>query len=782
MFYYTIRDIGLISEVKSYVAGIRPSRQSVKCLLRSFQQFTESDEMKQILPVDNDDVKSVIPFPHTFVILTGHAGTGKSHILKHFANDKRIMFYAPTNPAGINLQMMLYSVMLHPSSKKSVFKTMHAFYKIQPAETNVLGQYVQRALLQHGTCSSYKEYLSVLYRGCKPFCDTLFEKEITAGKLSPEDYEKHKLTVMRTQSSSGSYNLHEKVIEYIYAKGQGSKIPTILLYDTCVLEEAGRAADYLTFLFLFYYYYMHIKYQTYMWRRKIPLLICVGSATQSHVIDRFTYYSGLSFLSQPFMHTYILETGRFKIKCFKDNRRITSGNIEYNTILAEAVNKLEHGLPIPNRLKEKFNNVFVTDVENFYDPFFKQDYYRIAKRHDDLKIYKTNVFKQNIHNIVYIHEYFLSNLEVPSFTKLESLINVKYKSETFEETWVNANCKNTLYDHEFCVYQTKRTCLKGFRYLLTDYHRLYIEGFIGTIRQFVDMTDRLQSYILCDTSNCVDFFVKCATHIVEDIHASKIDNVVKGLEDVVKTTSSDPSDDDDNIAIQQFINLKTLLRQPHLQELTKDKIYAYNCESHSTYLQLPKDIFSFILLEVQSRKKDMINSIVVYLKYEECLQLKMYQKTKSISSSEITFKECSSLAEPSSNRYKRKRYYDDDDDQNGQYEEIEQYEEMADTESTMQEMLGKLKNKSFFRTIPLVLHVCSTIDSCQGLTITTPVLALLHKSDKAEDIIVGLSRNDNPNQLMVANNIFAQRFEPISAETKDLVKMINSLQRTDGYL
>ncbi len=57
----------------------------------------------------------------------------------------------------------------------------------------------------------------------------------------------------------------------------GSKIPSILLYDVCVLEEAGRTADYMAFLFLFYYYYMHVKYATYAWRSVVPALVFVGS-------------------------------------------------------------------------------------------------------------------------------------------------------------------------------------------------------------------------------------------------------------------------------------------------------------------------------------------------------------------------------------------------------------------------------------------------------------------------------------------------------------------------
>lgn len=105
-----------------------------------------------------------------------------------------------------------------------------------------------------------------------------------------------------------------------------------------------------------------------------------------------------------------------------------------------------------------------------------------------------------------------------------------------------------------------------------------------------------------------------------------------------------------------------------------------------------------------------------------------------------------------------------------------------DTKTCMSEMLTALQNQSFFNFFPLVLHICSTIDSTQGLTINSPILALLKPSDRAEDIIVVLSRSSNPDMLLVANKIFDQRYEQIDSNTKGFVRMNNKLQRLDGYL
>ena len=65
-----------------------------------------------------------------------------------------------------------------------------------------------------------------------------------------------------------------------------------------------------------YFYHMHIKYKTDIWKYTVPTLVFVGSATQSRVIDKYTEYSALTFLSQQFMNIHIEEQKIIKIKLF----------------------------------------------------------------------------------------------------------------------------------------------------------------------------------------------------------------------------------------------------------------------------------------------------------------------------------------------------------------------------------------------------------------------------------------------------------------------------------
>jgi hypothetical protein len=108
--------------------------------------------------------------------------------------------------------------------------------------------------------------------------------------------------------------------------------------------------------------------------------------------------------------------------------------------------------------------------------------------------------------------------------------------------------------------------------------------------------------------------------------------------------------------------------------------------------------------------------------------------------------------------------------------------DIIDENAQMGEMMDKLVHKSFFKFVPLVLHICSTIDATQGLTIHSPILALLTKNDRAEDIIVALTRSSNPDTLLVANKVFDQNYSQIAHEIQTLIKLINEEQKQDGWL
>ena len=779
MLHYLLRDIGVIHELETFISNSKPTVRTVKSLSIQFPEILEPDEIVS----DNEESFSngdCISFPHIIVGIIGHAGTGKSNILKHIANRDRTMFYAPTNAAGINLQNILWPAMLYASSKKNVYRTVHSFYNIQPEQSRYLGECVYKARKGNESFVSYNEYLQTMFEGCKSFCEEQFVREMNDGKLSPESYLEHKERYLKSHTCDNSENVHAEVIRYLYSIGLESKVPSILLFDTCVLEEAGRCADYLTFLFLFYFYYMHVKYKTQAWKYVIPALVFVGSATQSRVIDKFTPFSALTYLSQPCMKRFIEEQRIIKIKCFKENRRMTSGNIEKNTVLATVVSKLESRLSINEELRNKFNSFFVIEEEKFFDPFFKPSHFRIAKKHDHLRIYKMNVFKYNKHNSFRLVEYLYSPLDFPKFTGLERYINAKFRSESFEEEWKNIRKKTKLWDQMFNSYATSRTMLVGFRYLLTEFHNLYIKSFAGTIKQFLQLTELLQQFIVSNKSsiNCVNFFIECGKYLIECVFCTKVENVIKGLE----VTESQASDDTKETSIQTLLSLKALLQA----KSSVETIFMYANEKSGTYIGLPKDIFSFIITDAETSKyQSSGNSTTVHLLFENCLSLTLYPKYKSVSTNEISesvssepFNSFQSKASSYFSKKKRKRlvfeYDDDEEDNDIQFTEIDS-EEMSNYGL-------ETHNKSFFKFIPLTLYICSTIDCTQGLTIHSPILALLRKEDRAEDIIVALTRTSNPDTLLVANKIFDYRYEPISTDTKTLVREINKAQRKDGWL
>ncbi len=134
MLYYDCRDIGTINEIETFVENAKPTERGIHTLLRQFPDFHDSSQRAATSMTNQFDG---VPFPHSIVVIMGHAGSGKTHILKHMATRRRIMFYAPTNPAGINLQNTLAKDKLTTKNRKNVYRTIHSFYRIVPRESNI---------------------------------------------------------------------------------------------------------------------------------------------------------------------------------------------------------------------------------------------------------------------------------------------------------------------------------------------------------------------------------------------------------------------------------------------------------------------------------------------------------------------------------------------------------------------------------------------------------------------------------------------------------------------
>ena len=760
MLSYATKDLDLVHEIETFLTSKRPSIRSETGLSNLFGtcNMTAKDYWWIDYPEDERPPANIL-LPHYIVAIMGHAGSGKSYTLKRFAGRYRTMFYAPTNQAGINLQNILWSEMLFSSSKKSVYRTIHSFFNISPDESNQLGKMVKKVVEDKEAISSYDQYLEHLTNACKPFCEKMFKKEMEQNALSPPDYWMFRDEFCKKHKIKNEECLHIKVVEYIRATGERRSIPDILMYDTCVLEEAGRSADYMAYLFLIYYYFMHFKYETFVWRQRIPVMMFVGSATQSRVIDEYSTVSALTLLGQTFMKDTLMRSGQVKIKMCKDNRRATTGNIENKTTLSLIIGKLELRRPVTDSLRKKFNDVYVTEENNFFDPDFRPDYFRIAKKHENLKVFKENVLRQNTKNKVVIYEYLQTTLECSSFTDLEGCINVKLKSESYDRHWINTRTKALVQDDEFIVYRTSRTLIKELRYLLTDHHSLYLRCFTGTVDQLFDVCEILHAYLSTNQKqHFLDFVFRCALFIWEDIYAK---------ESQTRNTEGDELKG----TLEQILQIKSELQNALVHASLKTKRFTYFNENKTVYLTLPKDTFSFVLKDVhieQPKDENPMINVKLNLKFQDCLNLNMYYKTKSICTNELKSHTVGSMHENTQREVDFEKY------RVGNTDNVSEEVTLDDDSTT--------GTKSFFRTIPLALHICSTIDSTQGLTIHNPILALLRKEDRAEDIIVALTRASNPDTLLVAYKVFDTKFEPIDRSTKSFMKTMLSVQKNDGWL
>ncbi len=247
--------------------------------------------------------------------------------------------------------------------------------------------------------------------------------------------------------------------------------------------------------------------------------------------------------------------------------------------------------------------------------------------------------------------------------------------------------------------------------------------------------------------------------MIEDVYANRTEHVVKSM------TTNSPS-------LRDLLTLESILRKS-ISHATRSKMYAYCSDKQGASIALPKDVFSFILTDVIVRRaleKGKLDRVCLYLTYDDSVTMKMYPKAKSVSSCEVLGPDVSVSAVPNLSKYKRKRC------------DMEQEATEDSSVETMAEKMNKLENKCFFTFVPLTLHICCTIDTTQGLTINSPIIALLTKDDRAEDIIVALTRTSNPDTLVVANDILSTKFEPIAREVKELLRLANTTQKKIGWL
>jgi hypothetical protein len=104
----------------------------------------------------------------------------------------------------------------------------------------------------------------------------------------------------------------------------------------------------------------------------------------------------------------------------------------------------------------------------------------------------------------------------------------------------------------------------------------------------------------------------------------------------VKSLNQDTNSEE---SMQGLLAMKTLLRQSTSNEKIRNKIFSFNNEQAGSSIVLPKDIYSFVLSEIEilkPRNESELETVCMYLKLDDCLSLRMFPKAKAVSTHEVT--------------------------------------------------------------------------------------------------------------------------------------------------
>ena len=329
-----------------------------------------------------------------YVILSGDAGTGKTWQQDGLKECSSVhpMFTGSTNVAGQVL--------------KKVFSNNQMYVKNHTVHTTIFKQTLINPK-QWGKC------LKILFEGIpKDFATgsvktphefyTAFSKNLSnvsrelaslqtkynPGMLTPEEYLKYRMYTenttdsFKTRQDKGSQqyirDLHFQTIKHLSGVYARCNIPDQLVFDTEVIDEAGRLQFCWLMVRLGLWFYINNLFNTGLIK---PVFVAVGSCTQSKVINnscqegceegftacfhpkiKLNDYNLISAISNPALY---FESEIFS-KQNKQNRRVKTGDIEKSANLAMFRNCLEMNQPIPESVMTYIKSNMSVTEEEFY--------------------------------------------------------------------------------------------------------------------------------------------------------------------------------------------------------------------------------------------------------------------------------------------------------------------------------------------------------------------------------------------------------------------------------
>lgn len=341
------------------------------------------------------------PCEATVVFITGDAGTGKTMLqdaLRHIP-DISPVFMGSTNVAGMELirvftehQLFVNDHMVYPTTFQFLGKLtpelwrqcMKLLYKDAPREVRM------------ASYDNPGDFYNAIWPRLKMVCKQIFERQYKDKEyLTVAVYQKYRRCIIETLPLGTEENtrmVHKLTMEHIVSVHNRRSIPSQLIYDTYIHDEAGRLSCSWFIINVGMYYTIHDMYGTGMNK---PTEIIVGSCTQQTSINNECLDGCLagsmcdheslkindaSMITMITLPCLLYNNGVF-VKNNKHMRRTKAGDPERSANLAIFRNSLETSEPIPTDVI-KFMR---TEMSVSRDEFLSKKCIHLCVTHDDCK-------------------------------------------------------------------------------------------------------------------------------------------------------------------------------------------------------------------------------------------------------------------------------------------------------------------------------------------------------------------------------------------------------------
>ncbi|VDH91409.1 Hypothetical predicted protein [Mytilus galloprovincialis] len=796
--WYALRDEFLVNEFETYLKDGGEDGE------RGMEE--EEEEENSIVRKQNTGLFKCIVF-------AGGAGTGKTRILIHLANKHRICFICPTNVSGNVLNTMLNNSTLYGSKTYTTFLTMYKFF----GETVPMMELYTKMLFESfnfeaasGNIKSLSKFFTQYNKIFSIISEMRYQHmAVKNNYITPKKYKAAKISAIKC----GWFEAHhfvdenEGIVQYMLDSGlaHNSTLPNPLLFDTYVIDEAGRLPALEGLLLIHYDIWVHKFYKTCHQHTRKPGMIIVGSCTQSKVINKdaetraINNYSMITMLAAPFFRN---EPFMCKLNVF--NRRCNTGDLKKMTCLSHLIELLEMGLSLPQKNKIEF-------LEKFATPFFKPSKEELNTHIDQIvgrlhiaKLHRTlNDLQQMLIPVLKsqsVIEFFACSNSacgnIPVVYRAEEKLGACYKSAMYTSAkWICGHEKEPIFSHnpddknaeKMWKYSNKRDIFLNMIYKITHRVKCVLVAIDGSIEDFLADIEIYKSVLSVPIKEILIKVISYMTNISDliQLHSQQLYDSIANLSDLMNTLSAASTDEDDDVHNMSY------LHSIQVEVVTcLNKIVNIMPKEDAVPIKIALVVKQCTLAQGMTCIVEKVFPESITVKVGKTLRFKMYKKCVKMNKTTITDFSTDSNRHRQENQDKKKRRIQDRGDYTDE-EDDEEYDEdyniapfvqlQIEQQQQMQQQQQMMSDDKFilFLFYPIKLFTIETIDCTQSASFDFVHAVELTPNMSAEDLIVACTRAKNINDLRVFFKGDPGSFEvvPINKITQSTNTIMNRNQK-----